>query len=321
MTEMSDLPAPLTPAECDLRGLEWMPLYGDRLFASDTWLMAGPEGRCAALSLWWAAWKQRPAGSVPGQDRALAQIAGYGMAVDAWLAVRDEALHGWVRCSDGRLYHPTVCSLAAEAWDRRKKERARKAGQRARKSGTSCGQDADVLGLSRGTGAGQDADAPRDSDGTGRGQDADVRVDRTGQDKTGKEEPKATPSDAPAVAVSSSLVETDIRSALWRDGLPILRRLLGKSDAQCRSLLGRLLRDTHDDCARLYGLLREAESLRPFDTSAWLTKAVAVRYGAAPGRKSKIGRLVEYFGDDAGASSSDPPTIDACDPALWDNDT
>lgn len=116
---MTDLPAPLTTADCDLRGMEWMPLYGDRLFASETWLLASPEGRCAAIALWWAAWKQRPAGSLADNDRVLAQMAGYGMAVKAWQAIRQEAMRGWVQCSDGRLYHPVVCELALDAWARR----------------------------------------------------------------------------------------------------------------------------------------------------------------------------------------------------------
>ena len=55
--------------------MEWMPAHGDRLFASETWLMADPGG-VRALALWWASWKQRPAGSLADQDRMLAQIAG-----------------------------------------------------------------------------------------------------------------------------------------------------------------------------------------------------------------------------------------------------
>jgi hypothetical protein len=116
---MTELPAPLTPPDCDLRGLEWMPLYGDRLFASDTWLMAGPEGRCAAMMLWWASWKQCPAASVPDHDGALAQLAGYGMAVKSWLAVKGQAMRGWIKCADGRLYHPVVAILATEAMGKR----------------------------------------------------------------------------------------------------------------------------------------------------------------------------------------------------------
>lgn len=129
---MTNLPEPLTPPDCDLRGNEWMPLYGDRLFASDTWLMASAEGRCAALTLWWAAWKQSPAASLPDNDRALAQLAGYGMQVDAWMKVREEAMRCWIKCSDGRLYHPVLADFAIQAWGRRENARRRKADYRAR---------------------------------------------------------------------------------------------------------------------------------------------------------------------------------------------
>lgn len=180
--DATELAEPLTSPECDLRGLEWMPLYGDRLFESDTWLMASPEGRGAALALWWAAWKQRPAGSLPDQDRALAQLAGYGMAIPAWRAVRDEAMRGWVKCRDGRLYHPMVCALAREAWARRLKERTRKAAMRARaaarEGGTPPVPESVPVSVPR--------DTPPDSLGTEPGQNAPVHADRTGEDRTGE---------------------------------------------------------------------------------------------------------------------------------------
>jgi len=125
--------APLSPPDLDLRGMEWMPFYGDRLFTSDTWLHAGPEARTAALKLWWESWKQCPAGSLPNTDIALAQLAGYGMMVAAWRAIKDETLHGWVLCNDGRIYHPVVCDLAMEAAGFKDAYEARQAGGKRRK--------------------------------------------------------------------------------------------------------------------------------------------------------------------------------------------
>jgi hypothetical protein len=123
------LPAPLTPPDCDLRGLTWMRLDGDRLFASDTWLHASPIGRNVALVLWWASWKQCPAASLPASDVALAQIAGYGFALDAFLAIKEEAMRGFVLCSDGRLYHPVVAKLALEAFELRSSAQSIKDGR------------------------------------------------------------------------------------------------------------------------------------------------------------------------------------------------
>lgn len=154
------IPAPLVSADVDLTGFGWMRFHGDRLFASDTWILASPEGKVAALRLWWNAFAhQKPAASLPDNDRVLAHLAGYGEAVDAFLAIKDEALRGWVRCaSDGRLYHPFVAQLALEAWEgrveeetRRAREReAKKAKREAEKAGVSDGHPADKSGMSDG---------------------------------------------------------------------------------------------------------------------------------------------------------------------------
>lgn len=118
------LPPPLLPADVDLRGNEWMSLYGDRLFNSETWIEAGFEGRCAALRLWWQAFaKEKPAASLPDNDKLLSVYAGYGEAVKVWLKIKPEAMRGWIKCSDGRLWHGVVAEVAAEAWERRQDSR------------------------------------------------------------------------------------------------------------------------------------------------------------------------------------------------------
>lgn len=119
-------PAPLVPAEVDLRGYEFMPLYGDRLKKSETWIMASAEGKVAAIELWWHSYAHEvPAGSLPDSDRLLAQYAGYGSALRAWQAIREEAMRGWILCSDGRYYHKVVAELAIEAWGFKKAQRDR----------------------------------------------------------------------------------------------------------------------------------------------------------------------------------------------------
>lgn len=117
----------MTPADCDLRGLEWMPLYGGRLFGSDFDAHATDAEWRAALQLWWAAWNQVPAASLPDDDVALCRLAGYGRDVKGWVKVRSRALHGFVTCTDGRLYHRALSAFARESWERRLKDRARKA--------------------------------------------------------------------------------------------------------------------------------------------------------------------------------------------------
>jgi len=120
----AELPAPPVPAEVDLRGMAYMALFGDRLFKSTTWIAARPEARCATLQLYWHAFAHEvPAASLPDHERVLADHAGLSLKV--FRRVRDQALRGWVKCNDGRLYHPVLAEIANEAWAARVNHRAR----------------------------------------------------------------------------------------------------------------------------------------------------------------------------------------------------
>jgi hypothetical protein len=61
------------------------------------------------------------------------------MDADAFIRVKAEILAPWTLCSDGRWYHPTLVEVVIESWartsERRKKEKAKKAAQRARARG------------------------------------------------------------------------------------------------------------------------------------------------------------------------------------------
>ncbi|AHE55525.1 DUF1376 domain-containing protein [Sphingomonas sanxanigenens] len=122
---MSDaaLPDPLTPPDCDLRGLEYMPLLGNHLFGSEFNARATDSEWRAALTLWWAAWGQVPAASLPDEDTALCRFADLGKDVKSWRKLRAGALHGWVKCADGRLYHPLLAKQALIAWEKRQQDR------------------------------------------------------------------------------------------------------------------------------------------------------------------------------------------------------
>jgi hypothetical protein len=128
-------PAPLVPGETDLRGMEFMPLLGDRLFKSTTWIEASSEARVAALRLWWHAYAHEvPAGSLPDNDLLLAEHAGYGNALKAWRKVRPQTMRGWILCGDGRWYHPLLAELALAAWTGRVRNREKIRKFRARKA-------------------------------------------------------------------------------------------------------------------------------------------------------------------------------------------
>lgn len=116
------LPEPLVPPDCDLRDFAFMPLDVRRLLTSETWLLGTADEKCAALCLWLESWHQVPAGSLPDNERILAHLSQAGAK---WRRVRERALRGWTRCSDGRLYHPVVAEKAREAWGKRLQRRAR----------------------------------------------------------------------------------------------------------------------------------------------------------------------------------------------------
>lgn len=135
MTTDNTLPAPLVPAEVDLRGLEYMPLLGAKLFSSDFDLEATDAEFRRALKLWWAAWNQQPAGSLPNSDRSLAKLAGFeDEKSPSWRKVRERALHGFILCSDNRLYHPVLAPQALIAWEKRGEVREVRENEAARKA-------------------------------------------------------------------------------------------------------------------------------------------------------------------------------------------
>lgn len=116
MTQPDQIPLtePLTPDDCNLRGLPYMPLDVVRFLESDLVGVVTPQEGWAAILLWARSWLQVPAASLPDNDRQLARWAGLSEA--EWREVRTNALRGWRRASNGRLYHPVVAEKALSAW-------------------------------------------------------------------------------------------------------------------------------------------------------------------------------------------------------------
>jgi len=128
---MTELPEPLTPADCNLRGLPFMPLHTDRLLDSDMMALSTGEEFKTALRLWCKSWNQEPAASLPDDDRILAHLAGKELA--GWRKVKGMALRGWIKCSDGRLYHPVIAEEAIKAMAKRELHQEKKEGDSDRK--------------------------------------------------------------------------------------------------------------------------------------------------------------------------------------------
>lgn len=200
------LPDPLTPPDSDLRGMEWMPLYGHRLFGSDFDITATDAEFRAGLNLWWSAWNQVPAASLPKDEVALCRFAGCGRDTKAWKKIRARAMHAFVECADGRLYHKALAPFAVESWNRRLKDRERKARLREKAR-----EQHDGTGKGPVTERARGADGTRNDTGTGRGQDAErgrdrtadeMRRDETGRDATPANDQRRSPGPPPPQAAS-----------------------------------------------------------------------------------------------------------------------
>ena len=107
----------------DLRGCNRFMLDVDRLLTSELVATGSAVGCWAAVMLWCYAWKQVPPGSLPDDDKILRKFA--TISVRQWTKYRTIALRGFVKCSDGRLYHRVLCEEVNRAWDQRQKFKER----------------------------------------------------------------------------------------------------------------------------------------------------------------------------------------------------
>ena len=121
--DTSALPAPLTPPNCDLMDFPYMELDVRQLRDSKFAAAVEAEAFRAGVLLWAASWHQVPAASLPDDDVELAGLAGFGRVVKEWLKVRNEALHGFVKCSDGRFYHAVIAVKANTAFEAKQRHR------------------------------------------------------------------------------------------------------------------------------------------------------------------------------------------------------
>ncbi len=140
--KMNTLPEPLIHTDCDLRDFQYMELDVRRLRDSRFAAQVSGDAFRAGFLLWCASWHQVPAASLPDDDIELANLAGYGRFTKEWKKVKDEALYGFVLCSDGRWYHPVIAEKASSAWDAKRRhaygkliDRLRKENNRREKEG------------------------------------------------------------------------------------------------------------------------------------------------------------------------------------------
>lgn len=118
-------PDPLVAPSVDLKDFPYTPIYRARLFGSAFHARATDSEWRAGVTLWLRSQDQVPAGSLPDDDLELCRLAELGRDIKAWRKLKAGALHGWVKCSDGRLYNSVVASVVYEQWDRKTSQRNR----------------------------------------------------------------------------------------------------------------------------------------------------------------------------------------------------
>lgn len=252
---------PMTPPECDLRGLPFMPLDVVRLADSDLFALSTGEEFKAAVALWCKSWLQVPAASLPNDDRILAHLSGAG---SRWPKVKAMALRGWIECSDGRLYHPVVAEKARHAWKQREQQRAR-ANRRWGNDGGNAAPDPDAM----------PDDHPRQSRGDAAACPTACPTAYApamqGRGRVKREEERDIPSSLRSDGAVPA--RADARAELFRDGLAEIRRITGLPDAKARALIGKCLKATGDNASSVSAAIARAADLRPAEPVPWLLNA------------------------------------------------
>ena len=265
---MSDLPEPMTPADCNLRGLPFMPLQVVQLLDSDLFIKSTGDEFKAAVARWCKSWNQIPGGSLPDDDQILEALS----CSKAWKKVKPMAMRGWVKCSDGRLYHPVVAQNAMQAWGGREdhrevtenkksrqqrwRERVREISAQLRDAGVTPPMNATLTELERLLRLHVDGQASTGDDtetstvdkpetaykGQGKGQGSTSGKGDKSPDQLTKEE-------------------------LWKAGKSLLAEA-GMPIAQCGSFVGKLVKDYNDSI--VIDAVRAAVTTTPADPKEYL---------------------------------------------------
>lgn len=137
------------PYPADTRAKGWrFEVNTEQVKKSDTWLRARTGYvRAHLLLLWSESWEQTPCGSLPDDDELLALLL--DMEPDVFAKHRAVLMRGWWKADDGRLYHDTVTERVLAMLEKRAKDAARAARNRAKDAGS----DASSSGVTRDTSA------------------------------------------------------------------------------------------------------------------------------------------------------------------------
>lgn len=291
---MTEPQQPLTPPDCDLRDFQFIPIDIVRLFNSEFHARVNDSEWRAGVTLWLKSFHQVPAGSIPDDDVSLARLAELGRDVKSWKKIKESALYGWIKCSDGRFYHPVVAEKALEAWQGKRNQRTRTGKARLQAMLAKLLKSTDMFEFAHLEGNIQtlldelsqslsqtefnslkrsvtdsvtEAKGKREGkgqgDGKGKGQGLSNSV------------PTGTGADAPTLtdAEKQQAVEAMTKAELWNAGKSLLRQA-GMPEAQCGTFVGKLVKDYGDKV--VIEAVRCAVFEQPADPASFL-KAVCER--------------------------------------------
>ncbi len=265
MADLIDPPEPFVPPGVDLRAFGFTPLYRARLFGSEFHALANGDEWRAGVTLWLKSYDQVPAGSLPAGDAQLARLAELPAA--AWALVRERALHGWIRCSDGRLYHRVIAELVLSAWAEKRtasdngKKGAAKLWEHKQKTDHGRAKATPKPGLSDPLAIDRDRD----------------REERKKKVSTAVPSEPAPPAPQGEVILPPITPSPDDRTWLFNEGLFALHSNTGKTGQQLRPVIGKWLKALGDDPAILRAAIETAEHNQPADWLSWLHAAVKAR--------------------------------------------
>lgn len=321
MTEATSLPAPLTPPDCNLRGLPFMPLEIGRLLDSDLFIKSTGDEFKAALALWCKSWTQLPGGSLPNDEVVLEDLS----RSKVWKKVRAVAMRGWIECSDGRLYHPVVAEQARVAWEGRiehqeSADNKTSRQQRWRQRCADLSEQLRALGITPPAGAAAktleklltDEKRRLNVDGntsTSASTGDDPETACKGQ---GEGQRQGHGDSVPIGTGAGGAKITDPDEIIFGYGVPLLVKA-GNEEKHARSFLGKLRKEHGDEA--VIDRLREAIRQRPLQPLEWLAAALPPKGSAkatagSPYQQARAARMAEAVPDLVGGSPADPNIID-----------
>jgi hypothetical protein len=252
-----------------------MPLHVARLRDSDLASEVDPEAAWYAVLLWAASWHQLPAASLPDNDTVLTKLMGLGRDARTFKKHRDGALRGFVKCSDGRLYHPVVAEQALVAWNSKLEQRWRTECARIKKANQRNGTSLPMPTLEQFLAGVSPEPVPGDIEGDVPGDGADrPSGHRIQETETGR--PSSVPDGTGAGAPLSAMPQfegKDPKAKAWAVAKHLLAERGGLSAARSGEVVGKLMRDFPLDSADLISIADACWATRSEAPVPYLTKA------------------------------------------------